>query len=51
MLLVHNMNLDLTKVGVKNHSELSFKKIVRRGDSRRGPVRLREDEKEKYLIV
>ena len=50
-LLLSNMNFDLKSIGIKKNSELNFKKIIRRRNSRNGPVRLREHEKDKYIIV
>jgi hypothetical protein len=37
------MNFDLKKIGIKDHSELTFKKLTRRR-KRNGPIRLRENE-------
>jgi len=45
-LLVSNMNLDLKRIGVKNQCEMKFKKINRRGNSIRGPVRLKDNERD-----
>ncbi len=49
-LLVHNMNFDLKKIGIKNHSELTFKKLTRRR-KKNGPICLRENELNKYVLV
>ena len=49
-LLVTNMNFDLKQLGLKDQSELKFKKLVRRR-TRFGPVKLRDNEKDKYIIV
>ena len=44
------MNFDLKQLGLKDQSELKFKKLVRRR-TRFGPVKLRDNEKDKYIIV
>lgn len=49
-LLVSNMNFDLKALGIKDKSELRFKKLVRRR-TKNGPIRLRESEREQYVIV
>lgn len=49
-MLVNNMNLDLKQIGLKDYSELTFKKILRRR-RKNGPIRLRDNEKDKFVIV
>ena len=49
-LLVNNMNFDLKKLGLKDHSELTFKKLIRRR-RKDGPIRLRDNERDKYVLV
>ena len=44
------MNLDLRQIGLKDQSVLRFKKLVRRRN-KSGPIKLRENEKEQYIIV
>ena len=46
-LLVNNMNLDLKKLGLRDNSELAFKKLIRRRTSH-GPLKLRDS---RYLII
>jgi hypothetical protein len=50
MLVGGNMNMDLKKIGVGSGTEIRFKRLVRRR-KRNGPIRLREDEKSKYIVI
>ena len=49
-LLVHNMNFDLRNLGLKDKSELSFKKLIRRRTPF-GPIKLRENEQGQYVVI
>ncbi|CDW75749.1 UNKNOWN [Stylonychia lemnae] len=49
-LLVSNMNFDLKLIGMKDQSMLRFKGLVRRRN-KNGPIRLRENERDQYIIV
>jgi hypothetical protein len=49
-LLINNMNLDLKHLGLKDQSVLRFKKLVRRRH-KNGPIKLRENERDMYIIV
>jgi hypothetical protein len=50
MLVGGNMNMDLKKIGVGSDSEIRFKRLVRRRKWN-GPIKLREDEKSKYIVI
>ena len=49
-LLVNNANLDLKLLGIMEKNTLKFKKLVRRR-KRNGPIRLRENERDMYILV
>ena len=44
------MNMDLKKIGVGSGTEIIFNRLVRRR-KRKGPIRLREDENAKYIVI
>ena len=43
-MLASNMNFDLKLIGVKDQSEFTFKKLIRRR-KKYGPIRLRENDR------
>jgi len=44
------MNCDLKQIGLKDYSELTFKKLIRRR-RKNGPIKLKENELDKYKLV
>jgi hypothetical protein len=49
-IIAENANRDLRTVGIRDGSILRFKKLTRR-KKKSGPIRLRENEKQMYIII
>ena len=50
-LLVSNANKDLRSIGITDGAVLRFKKLNRRRKKGNGPIRLRENERDQYILV